>query len=166
MLPKIRKELPEIISRQVERVFLTMFNVRIERADRLAGSYNDDDLISTVTFSQGETKIILRIGVPRMFLSSLLQKIYGPVIGSHEMTYEDSVCEITNIVGNAVKKHLNEHGYSFVMSIPKIDFDFHTRYEKGSDDHMELEFVFNGERLSVDMITFYRGIFEGDEVFI
>ncbi|MBP7760107.1 MAG: hypothetical protein KA178_12710, partial [Alphaproteobacteria bacterium] len=154
--PQVRMELPDVITRQVSMIFQSMFGVSVEKADRSQTSFNDDDLISCVSLSQDQLKILLRFGFPRLLLTPLLQKIYGPVIGKHETTFEDAVCEIANIVCNAVKKHLNENGFSFLMSIPKIEHDFKTRFEKGSDDHLQLEFILQKDRFSVDMITFFK----------
>jgi hypothetical protein len=149
-------ELPDVITRQVSMIFQSMFGVSVEKADRLQTTFNDDDLISCVSLSQDQLKILLRFGFPRHLLAPLLQKIYGSVIGKHETTFEDAVCEIANIVCNSVKKHLNENGFSFLMSIPKIDHDFNSRFERGSDDHLQLEFILQKDRFSVDMITFYK----------
>ncbi|MCB9977157.1 MAG: hypothetical protein H6858_06140 [Rhodospirillales bacterium] len=157
--------MPDVVTRQVLMIFHAMFGVNVEKADRLQTSFNDDDLIACVSLSQDDLKILLRFGFPRVLLAPLLQRIYGPVLGKHETTFEDAVCEIANIVCNAVKKHLNEHGFSFLMNIPKIEHDFKSRYEKGSDDHLELEYVLQGERFSVDMITFYKRDVFANEAF-
>jgi len=149
-------ELPDVITRQVLLIFQNMFATAVEKADRLQTSFNDDDLISSVSLSQDNLKILLRFGFPRHLLAPLLQKLYGPVLGKHETTFEDAVCEIANIVCNGVKKHLNENGFAFLMNIPKIEHDFKSRFEKGSDDHLQLEFILQSDRFSVDMITFYK----------
>lgn len=163
--PKIRMELPDVIARQISMVFKVMFGVHVERSDRAQTTFSDDDLIAKVALSQGQIKIMLRFGFPRLMLGTLLQKIYSPAVAKHETTFEDAVCEIANIVCNAVKKHLNENGFSLLMSIPKIDHDAHSRYEKGSDDHLELDFRYNGEAFSVDMITFYKNNILNNEAY-
>jgi CheY-specific phosphatase CheX len=154
--PQVRLQLPDVISRQVGLIFQAMFGVSVEKADRIKSSFNDDDLVACASLSQGDLKILLRFSFPRLLLAPLLQKIYGPVLGKHETTFEDAVCEIANIVCNGVKKHLNENGFSFLMNIPKIDHDYNSRYAKGSDDHIELEFLLKDEHFCVDMITFFK----------
>lgn len=164
--PKVRAGLPEVIHRQMLMIFDRMFGVALERSDKVQTRFNDDDLVAAVSLSQGDIKILLRVGFPRMLMTRLLEEVYGPVLSRHETTFEDAICEVANVLCNGVKKYLNESGFAFLMNIPKVDHHYTSRYEAGSDDHIELDFTYKGESFTVDLILFYKKDVLKDEAYI
>ena len=113
---------PHVVRDQIFMIFKTMFEEDIAESDFRQEGLNDDDLIVTVTLTEADNTLLhLRFTFPRMLLMPIMRKIYGPILGSHESSFEDAVSEIANVTANGVKRELNENGYHFIMSQPKIE---------------------------------------------
>ncbi len=131
-------------------IFETMFEENIMESDFRQDGLNDDDLIVTVTLTEADnTSLHLRFTFPRMLLMPIMRKIYGPILGSHESSYEDAVSEIANVTANGVKRELNENGYHFIMSQPHIEH-FISEQKNSKFTHMqECAFQVRDENFSV-----------------
>lgn len=146
-----RNDIAATISQHVIKTFETTFGVTVEYILDSTLQFNDDDLISKIDLCQGDTTIELRFAFPRMLLTPLLQEVYGTIMASHEKVIEDAACEISNIICGGLKKHLNENGYRFTMSLPSITIDNFKSRNIDDTDHMNMNFLLRDDGFTVDL---------------
>ena len=145
-----RKELTDIICEQTIDLFKVMFGVDVKPYINADTVFDDDDLVSKVVLTEGQTEIVLRFVFPRHILEMLLKDLYGPIMAAHESTREDAICEISNIVCAGLKKHLNEKGHALEMNIPCIDISYN-RDEEFNKNCLRIDFFIQEESFSVDL---------------
>lgn len=151
MSPQTKKQIKEVIADSVSEIFKTMFDVDIKNIDSCEAEFDDDDLVSRVDLREGDVEIILRFAFPRRTLSPLLEKIYDPVIAKHELTMEDSICEISNIVCSELKGFLNKSGANYEMSLPKVDLSF-TQCDPEDGNCLNVSFMLEDSTFLVDLL--------------
>lgn len=146
-----RRDISVTIADHVVKTFETTFGVTVKYIMDSIVHFNDDDLITKIELKQDSTAIELRFAFPRALLTPLLQKVYGPIMASHEKVVEDAACEISNIICGGLKKHLNENGYQFAMSLPSITIDNLKAPNASDRDRMNMNFILQDDEFSVDL---------------
>lgn len=153
MEEKLKRELKDKITEQVEKTFAVMFSAKVQSVDNKHSAFNDDDLITKAVMHQDNLEVILRFVFPRHLLKPLLLKVYPPELATHEMAYEDAACEITNIVCSGLKTYLNESNYKLVMNLPAVDYGFvDTNVTHKANEHLNLHFMLQDSNFLVDLI--------------
>ncbi|MCA9916238.1 MAG: hypothetical protein KC496_22935 [Anaerolineae bacterium] len=114
----LQKELEDVIRVAVKDTFRELFGVETLECHSAGDVNTDSALFCKVDLYQENTKACLCFGFDRDLIHSLVVKLYPPEVLSDNQAYDDTACEIANIVCCSVKACLNRNGYDLTMDIP------------------------------------------------
>lgn len=143
---RMKADLAEIVTSSVVYTVSTMFGHKIDVLRSESYEPAARAVTARVILFQDDNYAIFRFAFDRAMLMMLMSKFYPPEVLEAEKPFEDSACEIANIVCNRVKSYLNEQGFNLVMHLPSV--------ERGKVDDkgkiVNLNFTLNQDRLHVD----------------
>ena len=139
----------DIIRQSLGETFRTLFHVDLNCDElRQHGKVPADAFICRANLSQEDRKISLFFSFDKLLLRVLLEDIYPAELLQDPMVYSDAASEIANIVGNNVKKYLNEHGFHLLLDIPYVE-----KQMPPKEECVHLHFSLENAHLYVDMIA-------------
>jgi hypothetical protein len=128
LLQQLRSEISALVSDSVINTINVMFEEQIEAVPGDNISDNDNCIAVIVALNQDIFEASMLFTFDHDLIHRLISKVYPDELLKDNFAYEDTACEITNIVCNRVKALVNSCGLELEMELPyinKLDKPYH-----------------------------------------
>lgn len=116
---EVCSQLKPVVMTEMKNIFSNLFNVKVI-PDRDIESLGDRKMVCIGNLHQEGINIALRFVFGQDLLKPLLMQFYSNEYLDSDHVYEDTACEIVNILCNQVKSYLNSHGFQLEFNLPEM----------------------------------------------
>ena len=148
LLDELKSEISSLVTKSIINTIEVMFNETVVANPLAEKSDTKDSIVTAVELKQDVFTASMLFSFDYDLLYALIEKVYTEDILEDREAFEDTACEITNIVCNRVKAMLNSFGTELEMSFPFVNRD--GKVVQFDEDVVSLHFSLKENNLHVD----------------